>query len=339
MSLRPMTRLAAGLLLLGLVTAVQAEDRYGFTEENDALPTGADRHYTQGLRLDYAFEPASRGFWHGAFDGLATLLPMFGEAADARRLVDWTALGQSIFTPKDLNRPTPDPTDRPYAGWLYTGLSLAQENGGRRYNSLELLAGVTGPLALARETQDAFHRLLGLHNPGGYSHQLANRGAGQFSYQHAERLAWTLDPARGVGIDAIPEAGVSLGSVFRYIEAGTLLRIGDALDTDYGPTRVRPGLSGARFFDASRVRCGMHGYAYAGVQIRRVFYDAFIDRAVEVAPPGLVRKPWVSDYVAGAVLEVHRWLRIDFTAVRRSSQFAGQHGADVFGSTTFSTAF
>lgn len=335
---RMLARAALAALLLA-TAAARAESRYALTEENDALPTGADRHYTQGLRLDYTFAPASDGPWAAAFEGLSTVLPMFGAAPGARRLVDWIAVGQSIFTPKELQRSPPDPTDRPYAGWLYTGLGIAQEHAGRRYDSLELLAGLTGPAALAREEQDAFHRLLGLHAATGYSHQLANRGAAQFSYQHAERLALRVHGPGGLGVDLVPEAGFSVGSVFRYVEAGTLLRIGDALDTDYGPLRVRPGLSGARFFDRARLQPGLHGYAYAGVQVRRVFYDAFIDRAVEVAPPGLARKPWVSDYVAGAALQVHRWLRIDFTATRRSRQFYGQRGADVFGATTFSTAF
>ena len=33
-------------------------------------------------------------------------------------------LGQSIFTPGDLNATQPLKNDRPYAGWLYTGLQI-----------------------------------------------------------------------------------------------------------------------------------------------------------------------------------------------------------------------
>ena len=40
-------------------------------------------------------------------------------------------LGQSFFTPKDKSRNPPDPTDRPYGGWLYGGVSLLQEAGGQ----------------------------------------------------------------------------------------------------------------------------------------------------------------------------------------------------------------
>ena len=52
----------------------------------------------------------------------------------------------------------------------------------------------------------------------------------------------------GLGVDLIPNAGVSLGNVLTQASAGLTLRFGQDLANDYGPPRVRPAMAGAGFF-------------------------------------------------------------------------------------------
>lgn len=304
-------------------------------EENDVLPTGSDRHYTQGLLLSLLGPPLARGGWlDRRVDALGELLPAFAAADEAdaeappRRQIEFMPLAQSIFTPRDLSRAVPDPHDRPYAGWLYGGFGLLQENGGNRVHDLELLLGVVGPSAIASNAQDVFHNVLGLHDAAGYGHQLADRLALQLDYTALRRVK--LGSVGSLGFDVVPQAGFAVGSVYRDLEAGALLRLGTGLDADYGPQRVRPALSGTAL---RHPRAGGFRYSvFTGLQLRYVDANSFIDRAVEVAPIALSRRPWVADFYGGCTLYLGSRFSLDFTATRRTREFAGQEASDVFGS-------
>ncbi|MGH8505071.1 MAG: lipid A deacylase LpxR family protein [Stenotrophobium sp.] len=326
------------LMLAPALARAQDSGRITLTEENDGILTRDDRHYTQGALLSYLSpQLPSDSAWSHSFDALAVVLPMFASQVHTQRRFEWQIFGQSQFTPDDLKADPPDPHDRPYAAWLYTGFDWLQENDGHSLHSLEVQAGVVGPAALGRQIQDGFHTVFGFNSTDGWDSQLGNRGAFQFSYSYRRRL--TLGRDDGYGFDAVPEFGLSLGTVLRYAEAGALLRFGNALGADYGPERIRPSLSGTAFVDARRVT---HRYLdftlFIGAQTRRVFYNRFIDGSREVAPPGLERTRFVNDLVAGGTVWLSPRLRADFTATRRSSEYDGQPAADVFGAASLSLA-
>ena len=56
----------------------------------------------------------------------------------------------------------PDPHDRPYAGWLYIGVSVLQETDLLMLENLELDAGIVGPGWLAKQVQNDFHQFIGI---------------------------------------------------------------------------------------------------------------------------------------------------------------------------------
>ena len=43
-----------------------------------------------------------------------------------------------------------------------------------------------------------------------------------------------------VSVNFIPEVGATFGNVYTYGQVGALLRIGQNLEADYGPARIRP---------------------------------------------------------------------------------------------------
>ena len=108
-------------------------------EENDVFsPIGQDQHYTQGAKIVYlspSLDPSS--CWARPFDWLHSIL-LFARPQPADNRIEWTVLGQSIFTPKDISRSDPSTRDRPYAGWLYTGVNFVQDNDSRELTSFEL---------------------------------------------------------------------------------------------------------------------------------------------------------------------------------------------------------
>ena len=53
--------------------------------------------------------------------------------------LEWIILGQSIFTPQNHDVSDPSLNDRPYAGWLYTGLDFIQDADAQQLTSLEFL--------------------------------------------------------------------------------------------------------------------------------------------------------------------------------------------------------
>jgi hypothetical protein len=315
------------------------DHRWTLLEDNDGMITHDDRHYTQGLRVSDLLPETDPGDNEEAiFNGIGLLLPMYRRGADSHRRIEWSPLGQSLFTPSDTQLNPPDRTDRPYAGWIYMGGALLQENRHGQHsadlNSLELLGGVVGKWALGRQVQSSFHRTFGFGNAYGWSEQLANRAALQLSYDRKQRL--TVLTGDEFGIDAIPEAGASLGTVFREADAGLLLRAGGGLQTDYGPDRIRPAPSGSAYYNEQAIGASsVRGYCFAGIQQRWIWYNRFIDGSQELGPQGLERRDAVTDLIAGLSLLVGRDGRLDFTATRRSREFATQQNNDVFGSASF----
>lgn len=335
MNRAPAVRRWIGMAMLLAATAARAADdpgRFSLIEENDGIISHKDRYYTQGFQTSYlSGDLTGHGNWNAVFDTIGLGLPMYRDSAGvAQRRFEYIPVAQVQFTPVKIDTSTPDPKDRPYAAWLYTGLHLLQENDARSLNSLEVLAGIIGPAAGGREVQDGYHRTVGFHQAQGWSRQIGNRAGLQFSYDYKRRLV--ADFGSHYAFDAIPEAGISMGTAYRYLDAGLSFRFGDALDVDYGPEHIRPSLSGTAFSDYRRLSPGwFHWYLFAGAQERSMFYNVFIDAAHEVAPTGLDRRVMVADFSGGASLFFGHWLRADFVATRRGREFAGQQGDDVFG--------
>ncbi|MDB5988086.1 MAG: hypothetical protein JWR16_3139 [Nevskia sp.] len=331
---------------LALPRAARADDtpppqagRLGLIEENDGILSHQDRHYTQGLRISYLSGSLPQGsFWDRSFDWIGVVLPMYRSSAESQRRFEWQVLGQSEFTPKDTHLVPPDPTDRPYAAWLYTGFDWLQENDGHSLHNLEAQVGVVGPAAFGKQVQNGYHAIAGFGKAEGWKYELANRPAFQFSYEYHRRLE--LELGDRFGFDFVPEAGLSMGTVMRYAEVGGLLRFGNALHADYGPERIRPALSGTAYFDERGLGTGkFHFYLFAGAQGRRVFYNRFIDGSKEIENPGIDRKQEVADFVGGTSLFFTRRVRADFSAVLRTAEYSGQPRKDSYGSAEISVQF
>jgi hypothetical protein len=311
----------------------QESGRFTLIEENDALmPKPTDRWYTQGLELNYLSAPI-------AGTGVAAFLPStYLEPGSFRTRRFELIFGQSIFTPENLHLNPPDPTDRPYAGWMYVGAGLYQETDRHSLDHVQLLVGVVGPAALGEQVQNGFHDLIsGINSQvtaAGWGSQLKNEPGVVLSYEHKWR--WDAPLGRGFSVDVIPEIGGSVGNVFTYGEASAMLRLGQNLKADYGPARMRPALSGTTWFDPSQLEGPLGWYVFVGAQGRAVARNIFLDGNSFVASPSVTKEIFVADLSGGVSFFWSDLAKVDFVLTWRSKEFVAQTEPDRYGGVNIS---
>ncbi len=322
----------AALLLLAAPAAAQSPLEgwsFTFSYENDKLG-GTDRFYTSGLQL------AARSPTHdppGALGWLDAQLTALGWPGDVR----WGfGIGHQIYTPRDTQRALPDPRDRPYAAFLYGALVLQRQERAA-LNTFELQLGVVGRSALGEQVQNGVHDAIRVLPANGWSSQIRDEPAANLIFERIQRVG--LGGWGGVEADILPAVTLSLGNVATYAGAGATLRIGQGLETDFGPPRIRPALVGSAFFDPPADGGRFGWYVFAGGQGRLVGRDIFLDGNTFRDGPSVPRKDVVGDLSAGLVLH-WRGLRFAYSQVWRSEEFVGQRaGGQTFGSVGLTARF
>ncbi|MBI5132873.1 MAG: lipid A deacylase LpxR family protein [Rhodopseudomonas palustris] len=309
--------------------------------ENDVV-SRTDRDYTSGFRLSFVFDDFARdllaaqlfGFFHPA------LLTFGAPAGPVRRQVEWIALAQSIYTPDRDTRGNYTPgVDRPFGGWLYTGFNAAQESGRRQLDSFELQVGVVGGRAsLGEAVQSGFHSWLGQNGPAVNGYQLRDEPGLLVAWDR--RWKFGTDFGGGFGADVIPSLGVTAGNVFTYGEAGALVRFGRALSTTWGPTLIRPGISGANFVSPDPAAPFWGFSLFGGVQARGVARNIFLDGSTFASSPKVTRAAFVYDLVGGAEVFNQAGFLASLTWIRRSREYTTQaRSSSDYGSLTLAYRF
>jgi len=293
--------------------------------END-LFGGRDQNYTNGIRASYLSAEDDSNWLHT----VGSYLPLFEEDAHKRWGVE---VGQSMFTPRDITLSTPQPDDRPYAGWLYTSLSLISDTG-YQLDQWQLTLGVVGPASGAAETQKFVHKIVDTRPPRGWKYQLDNEPAGMISYEHKWRGLYEFSPF-GWGLDITPSVGGSLGNVYTQAGAGAVARFGYDLPSDYGPPLIKPNIGGTDFFVPAKK---LGWYLFAGLEGRVVAQNIFLDGNSFQESPRVVKAPWVGG-VQGGLAVTYGDTRMAYTHVFRSKEFKGQEIPDSYGALTVSWRF
>ncbi len=211
--------------------------------END-LFSETDQDYTSGIRAswvspdlaDYLEDPSLPGwiryvnrrltFFHGTKEGLQ------------RNVI--FSVGQTIYTPEDLNRTDLIEDDRPYAGWLFASMGYQTRNH-NQLDTLEARLGVVGPGARGQQGQDFIHDLRGFEKFGGWDNQLRNEPGAIFLWEHKRKFRRQYSENSRFGVDVVGHSGISLGNVRTYVNAGAEARLGWAIPNDFGTSALRPG--------------------------------------------------------------------------------------------------
>ena len=324
-------------------SAIDAKQRgWGtLTEENNNLGADSDRYYVNGINLSWLSPSLDHDDgWQARMASVVTgSLPLlFANDGLRDRRIDWTLLSQQIYTPADKTASTPDPQDRPYAGWLYTGFDVLQDRDARRLDDLSVTFGVVGPSALGHPVQNGVHKVLGFGSANGWSYQLRNEPAFTAGYARKWRFVGSFSATNGLQADVIPELGVTAGNVMDQAEATVIARLGWGLDTSYGPRLLSPGMEGDGYFDAARgPRSG--AYLFGGFQGRGVAHNLFLDGNSWQNSPSVTRYPWVHEVLAGFSVYGRQRVRADFVFVHESEEFHTQQGDESYGSVTVSVSW
>jgi len=296
---------------------------FQFTGENDVLVpfNASDGEYTNGLRFNWTYLNGCAPWWMGGWgernlpkvgEGLRHFVYTDSVPADYHYAFE---LGHMIFTPNDIDQSQLIVDDRPYAGFMYGGVSFAvTDNEGataRRQHQLQLLLGVVGPDSFAEETQKFVHFISHSAPPHGWDNQLRNEPGLQLNYTFQRRLLF------GNGhFDFIPGTSAAAGTLYDYLGAQALLRVGTKNMRGFPISNIT--LSAA---DADRRGDGkFEFYIYGGAEGRAVFHNIFLDGNTYVDSHSVEKKRYVYDLKAGASLRLSSW-RLSYSFVQRSREF------------------
>jgi hypothetical protein len=307
--------------------------------ENDILGN-TDRHYTAGTKFSWLSSDYSH--WRereGVAQQFGERLPLVNEPGTQKNF--GFAIGQNIYTPQRKDLLSPDPTDRPYAGWTYLEFSFLSKSDAR-LDTLSFQLGVIGPHSYARQIQREVHRLIGSDEALGWDSQLRD----EFGLNVVVERKWRLyakSMGEILGIDFVPHVGLSVGNVQTYANTGATVRFGFNLPSDFGVQLIRPGGAGstpANDLDPRvSLRKNFSFFLFGALDGRAVARDIFLDGNTFRDSPSVDKEPFVADVSYGAGLIAGRW-QLTFTQVTRTQEFKAQvERYTRFGSATLSMAF
>ena len=299
--------------------------------DNDVY-TGTDGDYSNGLQTTYLSRlvPEANDLEKGTHPArwVAEKLPIL----DKDHLRWGLGLGHAIYTPGNVFTPFRVTNDRPYAGWLYLGLSLVGYDGpedgndgsrlggnGDVMESLSLDLGVVGPLAQGERVQNDWHTLIGDPETNGWPHQLGNEPGINLAYQRLWRFSFMDLPFPGLEADTMPRMGGAIGNIATQLTGGVSFRVGRNLAQDFGPPRIGANMPGCNFFSLGD---GIGWYLFADAEGRVVFRDIFLDGNSFGGGHSLHKHPFVAEARFGAAL-TWKWLRLSFAHIYQSPQFEG----------------
>ncbi len=337
--------LALGLLpQIGFAKNVEGKDdswNIGFVLEND-LTANTDSNYTSGVRLSlispdlthFSDSEVLPDWSHSSVDILA-----ISKEPEWKRNIGF-GLGQKIFTPEDILSSKLIEDDRPYAGWLYTAITFYSKNA-NTLDTMELQLGVIGPAALGREAQNSVHRIRGLKEAKGWSHQLNNEFGILFLYERKWR-ALEATHENGLGTDLITHGGATVGNVLTFANMGAEWRFGWHLPTDFGTSLIRPGgdstgptnVNDSRFAD--HIPFGI--YAFGAVTGRVMLRDIFLDGNTFSNSHSVNKEYFVGDFIIGGSVII-QGVRLTYAQVFRGKEFEEQRSGSSFGSFSASYSF
>ena len=318
----------------GLALALISHD-IGGTRRPRCLP-GPLNLYTRLLgRLD-------PGFWSDNGNDSAT-----------QNLV--VRVGQSIYTPEDKESTELVADDRPYAGLLYLGAAWNRrlhrpESGYEMLDVRDVTLGLIGPWSLAERTQNLIHRIGALESFQGWSHQVQNEPAIQFTLERKFKPYFPAAYKPGWGSDVIGTYTVRVGNIETAVGGGVELRSGWNLPNDFGSHPIRPGAenrppraAAGQFRRTSTDRPQAAGVnAFVNLEAKAVAWNFSLDGNLFRDSHHVTRRPWVTQASAGIsgqwTLAGHDF-RLALMRVWRSREFEEQPGHHAFGSIALSMDF
>lgn len=299
--------------------------------ENDSFG-GSDRYYTNGIKIGGGF-PAEK------ISKLFTRPPnvLLDAITDGASNHFGLFIGQNLYTPRDITVAAPQRNDRPWAAWLYVG-AVAQSVKDDRLHTVEFDLGFVGPPALGKQVQTFWHDyVVDAAEPRGWGNQIRGEPGVLLTYLHKRRYGDSN------GLQFVPHAGASIGTIMTFVRAGGILRLGQHM-TGFGPDGIEPGgamLKNARRQHDEGRQSPYEWFVFAGVDGRLIGHNIFLDGSLFRDGPGVARHDAVYDFSAGVSARIDK-VRVSVTRIKRSEEFttpAGSGGRQRFYSVNIGLEF
>jgi hypothetical protein len=312
---------------------------FTFYQEND-LYTGTDRDYTNGIKISwispdlrsYQDDPRLPSWSHALMDAMP-----FSAGAGLLKTVS-LSVGQNIYTPEDILSSERDPGDRPYAGISYLSVGFHSRNS-RVMNAWEYSLGIIGPHSYAEEGQKAIHKWTNSDFPNGWDHQLKDEPILNVYYDRKWRFAGKGGPP-GLGYDAIPHAGCSVGNALTAVNIGGQVRFGWNLPNDFGTLPIRSGSDTNAPLDRQdpRFQERPHGYsihAFVSTDVYAKLWDITLDGNFFRNSVSVDKEPLVAECSVGLGLITGRF-KITYAYVTGTREYETQRERQAYGAITVS---
>lgn len=286
---------------------------------------GTDQAYTGGYRFAYLSEEKSRPRW---------LKSTFIDPADeAFKATSGYLIGQQLYTPDNIHTSEPIANDRPYAAWLYLGLTSTYMTS-RKSHLLEFDIGYVGPRAEGGAVQNGVHRVIGNEPAQGWANQIRNEPTLQLYYQMREKHRDFFSASSWHDLDVIPYYGMAIGNVAVKAHAGAFIRFSfGELPPDFGPTRANSE-DGDSFVPLGTGDNHSHAIAFfAGVRLTAVGKNIFLDGNTFRASPRVTKFPLVAMSDVGLGKQWQTWSLV-WRYVTYSPEFAENPEFNSFASIT-----
>ncbi|MFZ3019465.1 MAG: lipid A deacylase LpxR family protein [Gallionella sp.] len=298
--------------------------------ENDVLTSKllgkSDKWYTDGIKWASSYKPNCTPGWLP--DKLQnTLADLMQE--DRYDIVYGVTVGQLMFTPKNLATALPQPMDRFWGGWLYTGMQVQRQprDDSNELETLEVDYGVTGALSGAEQVQRVIHRLSNSTPPQGWNNQIKTEPSIQITYSRTFHTPQRRIPGTALSSDFAWHYGAVAGTLFDYVNGGVTARLGTRL-TDVTPGTIENPAIG-QFSKLSNA-----AYLMTRLDMKAVAHNTFIDGSLLREAPHdsqVTSKQIVPQLSLGVVLE---WAgkgndegkRLSILLHRRGSEFRSPAG-------------
>jgi lipid A 3-O-deacylase len=306
--------------------------------ENDTF-TGTDEHYTSGLKFSWLSADLVDWGQTGWRKNFVELLP-FVNRPDGQKNIG-VALGQNIYTPRNIALANPDPADRPYAGWTYLEFAFVSKTPAIS-DTFSIQVGIIGPHSQAEDIQRIVHRWTNSERAQGWEHQLRDEVGVNLIYERRWRL-YGRALYQTLGIDLVPHAGASLGNIQTYANLGGTVRFGFNLPSDFGVQLARGSSVGGTPTDDLDPRVAHDRdfslFAFGAADGRAVGRDIFLDGNTFRDSRSVDKERFVADLSAGVGLIAGPW-QFTYTQVWRTREFKTERGSyNNFGSVTISRAY
>lgn len=284
------------------------KNELGFNSENDSfLGTGQDRYYTNGLFINFRSAINQK------------------DTTKFKKKIWELSIGQQIFNAQTGAVPDITFVDRPFAGYLYAGASLALFGEKENSAKISFQLGTVGPSALGEEAQNFIHDTFGFYDINGWQYQVRDEIGINLKLNSHTLLIRSKDKKTDFSVPL--EARI--GTTYTGLKYGLLFRAG-SLNPLYHSVATNSNVSAYQDANVNEKEF----YFFAKPSLDVIIYDATFKGGLFREDKGEVTyksKPLVFSQEIGVAYAKNRWTA-DFSLIFKSKESKAMVNAHQFGS-------